>query len=903
MQNVEKELFMGQLLEEASYFLANTKKQSLSQHLFAVGYVAYYLLDELGINHRKLKQAAFLSGIMHDLGKVDPKFQDWVKKKTGKIPEDYIPEDGVHIDSPKKFSFEKYPRHHEISWLLVESLLTEAALNSEQLKQISHGVYWHHSKPFRKDDIFTKSEAIFCILKKSLGNDKFDDVYDSALAVLKDVWSMVNEEGTLSNLLPKLSTSFSLTKNQLPQYKNYNDCNDQVEEFKTNIKQNALNNLVRTAVISADRLVSSCTAKGLQAYIAEKSLRSLLEKQDDESELLSEIDICLNGFKNRYPNSKRNESQTKAATALAEIKKFPKINESANIAVLQGPAGCGKTKLALEWASLTDVKKIIWVCPRVQVCLGLVNDLTDKEYLPHSRIEIFTGEYKKIVTNGANLNDMPDTDKAEYFSGDIVITTIDQVVNSMITHHKVETLVDFMGSHVVFDEFHELINMSAFNLLFAELIEAKKTLGDNANTLLVSATPNNFFVEKFLGISKEDIIATDSFNHSKYKIEFISYNEKEDNTNPLLKIQQEKNTFVITNTALDAQLGFIKHHISENNVLLHSKYTKQDKLAWFNKVFESFKKGGNHRYDVLRSGPIVQASLNITCDKMLTEITSAENWLQRLGRLDRFGENSEINPYITVLPESISQTEKLTSSCAQFLNRLSVFQSTKAWYEFLQNRLNAREYVSINELYKIYQDFYKNDTALESIKLDFISALKKSTTCINKKIIDPISVPSKSKNKDGIIKISANSLRGNNCFVQMAVCEVGDKGSITFRNEYAYNESFDASNPPYLTASVDSIRGYGNDNNNLVQFMRNKHHNIKKAEGYKQARNEWELIKQARSPEFPIYLSYTPEDLECVGGQRVAHPHAVYYVKSQKQPIGAISINQLNRKVNNNKEE
>ena len=105
-------------------------------------------------------------------------------------------------------------------------------------------------------------------------------------------------------------------------------------------------------------------------------------------------------------------------------------------------------KIALEWALKTDVKKIIWICPRIQVCLGIVHDLIQDEYLPNSKVEIFTGEYKKILYDGLDFENAPETAVKNYFSGDIVVTTIDQILNAIITHHKVDTLIPFLQSHI-----------------------------------------------------------------------------------------------------------------------------------------------------------------------------------------------------------------------------------------------------------------------------------------------------------------------------------------------------------------------------------------------------------------------------------------------------------------------
>jgi len=135
-------------------YLANTKWQSLVQHLFAVGYVSYLLCKQLTDND-KLAKAVFIAGCWHDIGKIDPEFQQWVKKKTEKKLIEDIPEEGQHIDKVGKFSFEKHPRHNEISLLLFALLDDEKdkSVNGKNRDLIRHSIYWHHAKPNRKEEI------------------------------------------------------------------------------------------------------------------------------------------------------------------------------------------------------------------------------------------------------------------------------------------------------------------------------------------------------------------------------------------------------------------------------------------------------------------------------------------------------------------------------------------------------------------------------------------------------------------------------------------------------------------------------------------------------------------------------------------------------------------------------
>ncbi|WP_322804596.1 CRISPR-associated endonuclease Cas3'' [Vibrio alfacsensis] len=792
--------------------------QELATHSIAIANLAKEIARAVS-RDTAIHQAAFYAGIYHDIGKTIPSHQRFIE--NGK--------EGT-------FNFESSPRHNEVSVLLFEVLFdcSHKDLNRTLRKYMPAAIMWHHEKPIREKPIEDLND-VAKLLKKNKDLD----------ATLKNVRELIKEfdrlgvEHYLTDISRADLLDLDLSK-RLPKFHEYNSY--ELEDFKNASRTNGMKTLIRSCLVSADRIISSLSTEELDNLVSQKNYKDYIPSNEPRPRLKAGIENCLMSFNERFPDSVRNLKQSEAVSNLRDGYVFNE--EKKNVDILGGAAGVGKTKVALEY--LQDGKQLIWICPRVQVCESIYSELSNSEYLPDCDIEILTGSNKKHSIPGCD----------DEWTGDVVITTLDQVLNITTTHKRINALIHIMSCNVVVDEFHEFISIECLNLLFAELVHCLKE-SNTSKTLLVSATPHPLFCESILDIESSEIVKFDSFNTSTYTLKQSEFDEEDYTDQNPLYAATPPNTIVISNTAITAQRSFLRNSDQENGFLFHAKYTMEDRSKYFKEVMESFGRNGSNRFDVLRSSPVTQASLNITSKNMVTELTCAEYWLQRLGRCDRFGEF--VSNVITTC---------FSKSTKKFLGDMKMRVNAELWLETIAS-MNE---VTIKELYDAYYDFHK--THRDALAVELEEALITSKDLLEFRLPEPLMMQSTTKKE----KLKANSLRGRSRYVQM--CELHVDGTSMTLGDYV------CSDEKGITLSLNQIasvyNGEVNEKKDLIAYHMKKTHQVR--DNYRKPRFRSTVINNATYIDKPIFVSFSQEDMSKATMKQ--HAEAIMYVTHPKQNIG-----------------
>ena len=891
-------------------FLANTKKQDLMQHSKVIANLAVkifeetidekqynklvnqYDIDDITYSYENLKATLYMGAFFHDIGKLDSEFQNWVNNSDD---DKLLLDESDNSEKLKNKSddFKIKVRHNEISFLIIENLFDDfdslndflsnfttfqfnKSLKKDSLKNIvNYLIYWHHDKYFRTEQLNTYKSIYDAIYS----NTRIKQIINNVRNYTNINDFSIDEDKQKNTPYFKFWTNEECLVNTNSQNIYLNLTN---EKSKRQIFIEAIKTLLRSILITSDWYISSLNSKEI---FDENIVINYYNQQKSNNETLkNEINLMLNNFKELEINNEHNQKRN-----ILQSKVSKELNEENDIAVLSGPAGCGKTKIMFEWITNnnSNKKKVFIIAPRVIICESLFKELSNKKYFGNSSnlsIGLYTGEEKIIFKN----NQYKEIDKVD-FESDINITTIDQIISMINSHKNIDILLELINSFLIIDEFHEFFHLNNMMFFFKEILLMKK-MTNKVDTLLVSATPNYFFIKNILDINIEkNVKSLESFNNKKFIINLVEGDE--------IKIENPmEKQICILNTATQSQLESIKllNYIDDANLInFHSKLSPIHKKEAIDNIFKYFGENKNNNDYIVMAGPIAQASLNISTKTMTTEINSPENLLQRIGRLNRFAEYNDNEANIYIYYSDLNKKLNINNTLVHF----NIYHQSTNFIKFLIKEKNKNIFeITLQELYKLYYKFFEENENF--YHLDYKGNIN---TIVNIfKNIDNIEPMKFISNKENVkadnqnIKIK-NTLRSNNSvFVKPLIYN-----NSTQNNNYL-NENIsiqlNSINRDELTLNNFIIESFNNvikesqKDKNIKLFIKDKseYEILNKLKKLKNNKIKINLIKNIiKNSETPLFVSFnnlktSNTDIE------------LYYVIYKNKNIGLMKRNVIN---------
>lgn len=284
---------------------ANSKGQSLKNHLIAVSKIAEILADRLLIKpNDNIKEACRLGGLLHDVGKVDPEFRQYLSEVVSDPT-------GIH-SKPKYF-------HNEVS-LAIFDYLERNNFNITNLKisnLIRNSIYLHH--PERNDKEITEPSQI-----------EIAPFIDDIIELLNDVGLNVSREHFEESPSSKFPTFLHKT-----------NPSDRI------LDQNYTKFFVLSVVNQADLIVSSLSQEQLDKLVEYGNYESAIK-----AEFWNPFEIDLSASYVGIDTSRMVKQKDIASESL----KYQTTQVNA-------PAGFGKT-LVMLFRILQSGKRTYIVCPR-----------------------------------------------------------------------------------------------------------------------------------------------------------------------------------------------------------------------------------------------------------------------------------------------------------------------------------------------------------------------------------------------------------------------------------------------------------------------------------------------------------------------------------------------------------
>lgn len=407
------------------------------------------------------------------------------------------------------------------------------------------------------------------------------------------------------------------------------------------------------------------------------------------------------------------------------LQEFCIANRNENIMVT-APTGMGKTEAGLLWCGDNKCFFVLPLKTAINAMYGRIKELAkdvEAEDVYKSRVALVHSDMKSYYLKDANDKDTDyDFDYEELsrqFCLPVTVCTPDQIFDFVLKYPGYEYKLAISSySKFIIDE----IQMYSPDVLAAIIYAIKMIHIMGGKVAVLTATLPPFVKEELLKIFGDDVQLADFSTEGILRHNVKVFDDKLE-TDDVIEIVNETNSdtvkkyLVVCNTVKTANR--IYRELSESNIdaeinLFHANFIKKDRMKKEKEIMKASEKELNEmtKPEIWISTSVVEASLDIDFDILITELSDLFSLFQRFGRTNRKGKKdfSDYNCY--VFTELQDRADSFIDKDIHNLSKDAIVTVDGVLTEQEKNSL-IEKYLSVEKVqdtdyYKDYCKFFKN---------------------------------------------------------------------------------------------------------------------------------------------------------------------------------------------------
>ena len=407
------------------------------------------------------------------------------------------------------------------------------------------------------------------------------------------------------------------------------------------------------------------------------------------------------------------------------LQEFCIANRNENIMVT-APTGMGKTEAGLLWCGDNKCFFVLPLKTAINAMYGRIKELAkdvEAEDVYKSRVALVHSDMKSYYLKDANDKD---TDYDFYYEElsrqfclPVTVCTLDQIFDFVLKYPGYEYKLAISSySKFIIDE----IQMYSPDILAAIIYAIKMIHIMGGKVAVLTATLPPFVKEELLKNIGDDVQLADFSSEGilRHNVKVFDDKLKTDDVIPIVNETNSdtvKKYLVVCNTVKTANR--IYRELSESNIdaeinLFHANFIKKDRMKKEKEIMVASEKKLNemNKPEIWISTSVVEASLDIDFDILITELSDLFSLFQRFGRTNRKGKKDFSNYNCYVFTELQDRADSFIDKDIHNLSKDAIVTVDGVLTEQEKNSL-IEKYLSVEKVqdtdyYKDYCKFFKN---------------------------------------------------------------------------------------------------------------------------------------------------------------------------------------------------